>query len=141
MPTVLVPIDGSRNARRAIDHAVKSAHGAPITLHLLNVEPPLDDYGMVAAYLSRKQHAKTMKLRAAALLQRAANRAKSANITCKTHVVIGDVPSGIVRTARRLHCDSIVMGTRGMGPLKDLLLGSVASKVLHLSRIPVTLIR
>jgi nucleotide-binding universal stress UspA family protein len=33
------------------------------------------------------------------------------------------------------------MGTRGMGPVKDLFLGSVASKVLHLARIPVTLVK
>jgi nucleotide-binding universal stress UspA family protein len=141
MPTVLVPVDGSRNSMRAIDHAVRHAYGSPMNLHLLTVEPPLDDYGMVAAYLSRKQHAKTMKLRAESILRRASARAKSPNITCSTHVVIGDVPDGIVRTARRLRCDSIVMGTRGMGPLKDLLLGSVASKVLHLARIPVTLIK
>jgi nucleotide-binding universal stress UspA family protein len=141
MAAVLVPVDGSRNSMRAIDYAVKQANGGPLTVHLLTVEPPLDDYGMISAYLSRQQHNRAMKLRAASVLQAAVTRARSRNVTCRTHMAIGNIADSIVRTARRLHCQSIVMGTRGMGPLKDLLLGSVASKVLHLARIPVTLVK
>lgn len=141
MTNVLVPVDGSKNSMRAVDYAAKQVKGGRTHLHLLTVEPPLDDYGMVRAYLSRQEHAKAMKLRAAAVLKRSAARVRRRNATCTVHMVIGDVPNGIVRTARRLNCDSIVMGTRGMGPFKDLLLGSVASKVLHLARIPVTLVK
>ena len=42
---------------------------------------------------------------------------------------------------RRLKCDAIVMGTRGMTVLGNLVLGSVASKVVHLSSVPVTLVK
>jgi len=38
-------------------------------------------------------------------------------------------------------CDQIVMGTRGMGSLEGLLLGSITTKVLHLVRVPVTLVK
>jgi nucleotide-binding universal stress UspA family protein len=141
MTTLLVPVDGSRCAMRAVDYAVSQAGELPLTLHLLNVEPPLDDYGMVAAYLSRRQHVKTMKARAAGVLQQAAARARNPHVTVKTHVVVGDVAKAIVDTAARVKCESIVMGTRGLGPVKNLLLGSVASKVLHLTRIPVTLVK
>ncbi|MGQ0523772.1 MAG: universal stress protein [Betaproteobacteria bacterium] len=141
MTTLLVPVDGSRCAMRAVDYAVNQARKSPLILHLLNVEPPLDDYGMVAAYLSRRQHVKTMKARAAGVLQQAAARARNPNVTVKIHVVVGDVAKAIVDTAARLKCESIVMGTRGLGPVKDLFLGSVASKVLHLTRIPVTLVK
>jgi nucleotide-binding universal stress UspA family protein len=141
MANILVPVDGSRNAMRAIDYAIRLANGGPLELHLLTVAPPLDDYGMVAAYLSRQQHTREMKVRGASVLQGATARARAPKVKTTTHLVIGDVPDSIVRTARRLHCDAIVMGTRGMGLLKDLLLGSVASKVLHLTRIPVTLVK
>ena len=141
MTTLLVPVDGSRCSLRAVDYAVKQAEKAPLTLHLLNVEPPLDDYGMVAAYLSRRQHAQAMKLRATRIIEQAAARVRKRNVTCRTHAVIGDVARSIVQTARRQKCEAIVMGTRGMGPVKELLLGSVASKVLHLTRIPVTLVK
>lgn len=141
MANVLVPVDGSRNSMHAIDYAVKQARTCPMTVHLLTVEPPLDDYGMVRAYLSRQQHVKAMKLRAAGVLEQAATRVRAQNVTYNVHMAIGDVASVIVHTARRLKCDSIIMGTRGMGPLKDLILGSVASKVLHLARVPVTLVK
>ncbi|HEX6065731.1 MAG TPA: universal stress protein [Longimicrobiales bacterium] len=141
MTTLLVPVDGSKCSLRAVDYAVRQAQKSALTLHLLNVEPPLDDYGMVAAYLSRRQHVHTMKLRAARVLQQAAARARKPNVTVKTHVVVGEVAKAIVQTAARLRCEAIVMGTRGMGPVKDLLLGSVASKVLHLTRLPVTLVK
>ena len=57
MANILVPVDGSRNAMRAIDYAIRLANGGPLELHLLTVAPPLDDYGMVAAYLSRSSPA------------------------------------------------------------------------------------
>lgn len=51
------------------------------------------------------------------------------------------VDYAIARAARRLKCESIVMGTRGMGTIGNLFLGSVATRVIHLARIPVTLIK
>jgi nucleotide-binding universal stress UspA family protein len=141
MRNILVPVDGSGNALRAVDHAARQAAGGRAKLHLLTVEPPLDDYGMVRAYLSARQHAKAMKLRSASILERYAARARTHNVKFTAHMAIGDVPNSIVRAARRLRCGSIVMGTRGMGPLKGLILGSVATKVLHLARVPVTLVK
>lgn len=141
MTTLLVPVDGSPGSMRALDYAIKQAEKAPLTLHLLNVEPPLDNYGMLAAYLSRRQHAQVMKQRAAGILQQAVARARKPKVKCTTHAVIGEVARSIVQTARRQKCEAIVMGTRGLGPIRNLLLGSVASKVLHLSRLPVTFVK
>lgn len=141
MKTMLVPFDGSNNSMRAVDYAIAQCEHGPVTVHILNVEPPLDDYGMVRAYLSRREHNKAMKARADGLLRRAVRRVGSARVQCKTHAAIGDVAATIAATARRLRCESIVMGTRGMGSLGNLLLGSVATKVIHLARVPVTLVK
>lgn len=141
MNALLVPLDGSPGSLRAARHAVAQARRCPAVIHLLNVEPPLDDYGMVGAYLSRQQHNRAMRARAAELLHRARRRIASKRIRCETHAAIGDVAGTIVATARRLGCDSIVMGTRGMGAVGNLALGSVATKVVHLSRLPVTLVK
>jgi nucleotide-binding universal stress UspA family protein len=141
MRSLLVPIDGSENSFRALDYAASHGKYGPVTLHLLHVGPPLDDYGMVGAHLSPQQHAKLMKERAHSILKRATGRVRSAQVECKTHIVIGNVATTVAAQSRRLKCESIVMGTRGMGGIANLLLGSVASKVVHLARVPVTLVK
>ena len=55
--------------------------------------------------------------------------------------LFGPVAETLVRRADELGCTGIVMGTRGMGAVGNLLLGSVATKVVHLTRLPVTLVK
>ena len=52
-----------------------------------------------------------------------------------------DAATTIARRADSLQCEGIVMGTRGMGAIANLLLGSVAAKVVHLANVPVTLVK
>jgi nucleotide-binding universal stress UspA family protein len=61
-------------------------------------------------------------------------------IRAEIFVLIGEPAATIVQFAKRMHCREIVMGTRGLGGLKGLLLGSVTTKVIHLSRVPVTVV-
>ncbi|MDP1535845.1 MAG: universal stress protein, partial [Burkholderiales bacterium] len=65
----------------------------------------------------------------------------AARVPHETHVVRGPVAETIVRHARSLRCGEIVMGTRGMGDVARLVLGSVATRVVRLSRVPVTLVK
>jgi nucleotide-binding universal stress UspA family protein len=57
------------------------------------------------------------------------------------HIHVGPAPETIVRVARDLGCELICLGTHGRGTLGNALMGSVATKVLHLSAIPVMLAR
>lgn len=139
--SVLVPFDGSRCALRALDFAIAGARRERATIHVLNVQPPLDDYGMVPAYLSPKQHRDATRYRAHALLGAAVERLERARLPYETHVVWGEEAASIDRTARRLRCGAIVMGTRGLGAIASLLLGSTATKLIHLTRLPVTLVK
>ena len=59
----------------------------------------------------------------------------------RTHVLLGEPATDIVRVARSEGVDLIVMGTRGMGALGNLVLGSTATKVVHLADTPVTLVK
>ena len=56
-------------------------------------------------------------------------------------MLIGPVAETIARTALGQNCDGIVMGTRGLGAAAGALLGSVASQVVHLADVPVTLVK
>jgi len=139
---LLVAIDGSAAAQRALRHAI-GLSGPQCTpeLHLLNAQEPIRDWEVrrflneeeIEAMLAEKgRHA----LEEAEALVREAGRK-----VASSEVVVGPVPETIVEQARRKGCDQIVMGTRGMGSLQGLLLGSVSTKVLHLVEIPVLLVK
>ena len=75
------------------------------------------------------------------MLEPAAATLRAAGLAVDTHGAAGDVAPQVQDHVHRLGCDAIVMGTRGLGTVQTLLLGSTALKVLHLVDVPVTLIK
>jgi nucleotide-binding universal stress UspA family protein len=142
MRRILVAIDGSEIAMRALDVAAAQAVLRPrAQLHLLMVEAPVHVYGEAAAYTSEE----VMRAEAAedcrAVLEQARVRVAGQVIQTEVELLQGDVATTIVRRARELGCESIVMGTHGRGWLGQAVLGSVAQGVVHTSHVPVTLVR
>lgn len=141
MVRILVPVDGSKAADRALQQAIAIAQrsGRDSEIRLFNVQEPVEEmqtHGLArdAILAHRDKLARDASVRARALL-------KKAGVRCSFEWRFGEPAQTIVRAARRAGCDMIVMGTRGAGALENLLLGSVAYKTLHLSKIPVTLVR
>jgi nucleotide-binding universal stress UspA family protein len=64
-----------------------------------------------------------------------------AGIDFTAKVLVGDPASTIVKFIRSSKCDQLVMGSHGRGAFKNLVLGSVATKILSQSDVPVTIIR
>ena len=141
---ILVPVDGSQAALRAVKHAaalaVLAVHGKR-EVHLLNVQPILPMYGMVRAYMRLPQYRAARATLARQALVGAERLLKRAKIAHKTHVMYGEAGETIADAARALKCRMVVMGTRGQGAVGNLLLGSVATKVIHLAKVPVTLVK
>lgn len=139
---ILVPIDGSDNAMRALDYVLRSQslYRDPIEIHLLNVQRPIIS-GNVKAFISQDQLDAYYQDEGAAALKDARERLDGSGVAHSAHVAIGEEPESISNYAARHDCALIVMGTRGMGNMANLLLGSVASRVAHLSSVPVQLIR
>ena len=65
----------------------------------------------------------------------------AAGIPHARRIELGDAAATIARVAREAGCDFIAMGTRGTGALSGLVMGSVATKVLHLADAPVMLVK
>ena len=103
---------------------------------LLNVQPLLPRSLFVTRTMIAEYHDSKSK----------EGLARSRGLLAKNHmhaeivVRIGQTADTIVNFASRRHCEEIVMGTRGHGNLKGLLLGSITTKVIHLARVPVTLV-
>jgi nucleotide-binding universal stress UspA family protein len=141
MTKVLVAVDGSGCAQRALDYVIAQSKLYPISAQVIYVNIIPDNYATLQAYLSRKENRQFTEKMAKAALDPAARKLARAGVAHKTHVAWGDIAPEIIRASRRLKCASIVMGTRGMGAVANLILGSEAMKVIHLSKLPVTLVR
>ena len=61
-------------------------------------------------------------------------------IALKTHLLIGEPALEIRKFAETHKADIIFIGSRGMGAIGNLVLGSTATKILHLARIPVVIV-
>lgn len=76
------------------------------------------------------------------IVQSAKERAKRAGAgEVREHVLVGDVADGILDTAADLGAEMIVMGSRGLGRVRGVLLGSVSQKVLHHAACSVVVVR
>jgi len=76
-----------------------------------------------------------------AKLAAARRKLDAAGVPYEARVLVGPVAESIVKHAKDKRCDLIYIGTRGMSELGKALLGSTATKVLHISDVPVLLVK
>lgn len=142
MRRILVAIDGSSNALRALDFAIRQARlEPPARLHVLTVQPPASSYTAWEIYVTAERLQKIAADRAGSILESAAERLRDCGCGFELEQLEGEPASVIARRAGELECESITMGTHGLGPLGVLIMGSVAQKVLHHATVPVTLVK
>ena len=140
MLKTLVPVDGSSASERAVRHVILLTKGQePTEVHLVNVQEKADALEL-RRFLKPGEIKRTQLQHGAAALGTAKRLLDRAGIKYHEHVFIGDPAEKIATFARRGRFDKIVMGTHGRTGMTALLMGSVATKVLHLSTVPVTLV-
>jgi nucleotide-binding universal stress UspA family protein len=139
---ILIPVDGSDNALRAVKHVLDTRdwYRTPVSVHLLNVQLPVAS-GAVKMFISKDQLTEYYEEEGQAALQAARDLVQAAGLECHARVGVGDIAATVSGFASDERCDLIVMGTRGMGALGNVVLGSVATKVIHLAPVPVQLVR
>lgn len=137
---VLVPLDGSAHATRALSCLLGwGAWLGEMALDLVHVRParimwdilPAADRDLLDQWGSKEAEQATRDARALLHVARLGHT---------LHERAGEPSGEIARLARDLGSDLIVMGTRGLGAVHHALIGSVALKVAHASPIPVMLV-
>ncbi|MFT6430053.1 MAG: nucleotide-binding universal stress UspA family protein [Halopseudomonas sp.] len=142
MHTVLLPFDGSESATRAVEYLIEfSTSLSGISVHVVNVqaEPKLFGNYVTPTMLNQLQ-AGALDY-AAEMTAKAADALRAANLEVYTHEIAGEVISELVNAAVKYKCTMIVMGTRGMSSLSNLVLGSVATQLVHEAPMPVLLVK
>ncbi|ARP94222.1 universal stress protein [Bordetella genomosp. 13] len=141
MPKILVPVDGSECAHRALQEALRlTPNGEGVEIHLLNVQPPVVS-GHARMFLDKSELQSYYEDEAREPLQRAKAALGSASVPHTEAVRAGHAGETIAEYAKEHHCDYIVMGTRGLGEVAGMLMGSVARKVIHAATVPVMLVK
>ncbi len=141
MKNLLIPIDGSKNALRALAYALdETQRDLDVHIHLLNVQTPLV-HVWPGKLLSPDLEYAELQREGDQLLADALSMAHAADVRTTALVRVGDPAQEIVACAAQFDCNAIVMGTRGVGVLEGMVMGSVAHKVVHLSPLPVTLVK
>jgi nucleotide-binding universal stress UspA family protein len=138
---LFVPIDGSGSARAALAHALRiAAHLAGSTIVLANVQNRRT-LGLSDISAAEGDEREPAERSSEEIFGPAADSCRAQAVQCETRAGFGPVAETIARLAREAHADQIVMGTRGLGPMRGLVLGSVASRVVQLATVPVTLVK
>lgn len=138
---ILVAVDGSDVSLRAAKFVIafnrKLARPARVTL--LSVDPPPFPgvETRIGAKATRQLHEESLEN----MLRDARRSLSRAKLTLTERAEIGEVAETILKVAEKERVDMIVVGSSGRGGVKGMLLGSVSSKVIGQSRIPVTVVR
>lgn len=139
---ILLPVDGSAQSLYAVEHVLAKGNWFRENpeLHLLYVQPPIP-LGRIQAHVSKETLESHYREEGRLQLAAAEERLRAAGASFVSHIHVGQPAEVIVREAASLACELIVMGTHGRGGMAGLVMGSVASRVVHLATCPVLLVK
>jgi nucleotide-binding universal stress UspA family protein len=120
---IVVPLDGSPLAEASLSYAAALAHLGPSAVYLVQAAPPGGE------------------AEASSYLEAVAARLRARGRPVEVVVASGEAAQTILWQVKCLHADLVVMSTHGRSGPARLILGSVASEVLHRSARPVLLVR
>ena len=135
LKTILLPLDGSPLAERALTYATVLARRSEATIALVEAVrartlPGIDPSDAQVELTGQAE----------AYLQSVAERLSADGTEAEVHVCYDEPVRAILGTAERQRADLIVMSTHGRGGLSRMLYGSVADQILRRARIPVLLV-
>lgn len=141
---ILVPIDGSVNSARAVKHAGYLAEkcGAEISvLHVVNLFSKVAAFGDVSAgvYIPDKV-VDDIKEAGNSVINEALSKLP-AGVVAEGFIEVGSPTEVIVNFCTDKGFDLIVMGSRGLGIIKEFIMGSVSSSVLYYASCPVMVVK
>jgi nucleotide-binding universal stress UspA family protein len=141
MARILIAVDGSPPSLRALEFGVALAAKLQVGLVLMHVVPhvvlPPGDAGPETLLELRQ----ALQDEGTRLLAALADKARSHGVPVETELAQGDAAVTLHDRAEAPDIQMVVMGSRGQGTMARLLLGSVATQVVHTSTKPVVVMR
>jgi len=142
---ILVAIDGSKTADKGLEYAVDLAKKLGSSLTIMHVaDLPSIPYTIPADAFTRpipstEELRSIMEIEGNKILLKRKEDSLKKDMEADILLKFGDPSEEIIKASDNY--DFIVMGSRGLGQLKSLILGSVSNKVTHYSKKPILLIK
>ena len=140
---ILLAVDGSKSALDAVDCLIEHAdwYREKPAVELVTVHLPVPRLPRMGMVVGKNQIQRYYEEEGAAALAAAKKKLDAAGVAYKASVLVGQVAESIVQHASKTRCDLIFIGNQGRTAAANMLLGSIATKVLHISKTPVLLVR
>lgn len=140
---ILLAVDGSKSSLDAVDSLVQHAgwYREKPQVELVNVQLPVPKLPNMGMVVGKGQIQKFYDEEGGACLAKASKKLDAGGIAYESRVLVGPVAETIVKHAKDKGCELIYVGTRGLTGLGSALLGSTATKILHISDVPVLLVK
>lgn len=140
MLNILIPVDGSRSSLRAVEYVVqyRALHNEVVNVTLAHAQPRFSRY--LTRFVPSGNVALFQKERADKALESAISVLTEADVSHQVHVGSGDVTDVIVECAKQVGAQKIVMGSTRKNALARFFHGSVVSKVMASTDIPVEIV-
>lgn len=145
MKRVLVAVDGSENSLRALEFALDlQKMCCDLQLTALYVGPSI--YGMfpdsgLSSWIRQKDLDQEIEEKAQKISEKIDEIAGRYGLSVEKAISRGDVGAAICKFAEEGEYDLVVVGTRGYGEVKSIVIGSVSHKVLHICQCPVVVVK
>lgn len=137
---ILVAFDGSQQSYKAFDFALDMSHLCPgaapeiIVISVAQPPEPIDIVEMDAVIDSATQHYEE-------LFKELKEKAGERDIEIKTEVAVGHPADQIVRYAKEMNSDMIIVGQKGKSKIETWLLGSVSKRIATYAPCTVTIVK
>ena len=144
---ILVGFDDSPSAQKALDMALGLAKNNESSVTLMYVvERPIylargGYLGNETGFQALEKVAEEVAIRGIEMLRMKKEEVEKKGVKIEIKLVEGNPGDELIKESGTGAYNVVVVGTRGMGRLKSLLLGSVSNKVVHYSKVPVLLSR
>jgi nucleotide-binding universal stress UspA family protein len=137
---ILVAIDGSAHADRALSEAIDIARGSRARLTVMTAVPEPRTAAMSGlASAAAAALAPALVVEAERLVRAAAERVPQ-DVSVTTIVTEEPIRAALLKRIREGHHDLVVLGSRGRGTVRSAVLGSVSHHILHHSPVPVLIV-
>lgn len=141
---ILLPLDGSERAVKALNHAVELAQKLGSKITVMYVVPSLPAYVNTAVdQLGHAQQTIINELtrHGREMLEEVVSSVSDKGVEIDTFTILGQPADEILEKAKLENYDLIIMGSRGLGEIKGYLMGSVSNRVTRHASCPVLIIR